>query len=260
MHMANRIGNPFNPENLSHGGGLWDGKTVTILTAKAELEHLKFGDGRPVISERDGQPAIKNVIAITGLADEEETERRETYSVGMLIPTADGESFVHPKTGEVGQFNDKSEAGKLTTYLAGSGFDTTLLWDDAAQKMKLSGLVGAQFVMAGEAQKDKDGKVKVNKKGYENQKFYPVQFVGFKAGVAKTAPQSNASELRDKAVEVVLEIIGEAGGKIGRADLVRKISGKMAGDPRANKVLALVTRDDFHKDVPWTRDATGFSL
>lgn len=260
MPETKRIGNPFDPENLTHGGGLWDGKTVTILTAKAELDHIKYGDGKPVISERDGQPLIKNVIAITGIADEEEKERRETYSVGMLIPTADGESFVHPQTGEASHFNEKSDAGKLTRYLKDSGFDISLLWDDAAQKLKLSGLVGARFVMAGEAQKDKEGKVKINKKGYENQKFYPVQFMGFKPGVGNTTPQSNASELRDKAVEVVLDIIGEAGGKIGRADLVRKISGKMAGDPRANKVLALVTRDDFHKDVPWTRDATGFSL
>ena len=258
--MAKRIGNPFDPENLSHGGGLWDGKVVTILTAKAMLDHMTYGDGRPVISERDGNPIIKNVIAITGIADEEEAERRETYSVGQLVPTADGESFTDPKTGEVAPFNNKSEAGKLTQYLKDSGFDIGLLWDDDAQKMKVSGLVGAQFLFGGEAQKDKDGKVKVNKKGYEQQKFYPIEFKGFKAGVGKSAPQTNASELRDKAVEVVLEIIDEAGGKIGRADLVRKISSKMAGDARANKVLALVTRDDFHKDVPWTRDATGFSL
>lgn len=260
MSEHKKIGNPFDEANFVSGGGLWDGKTVTILTAKCIIDRLTNADGSAVINERTGQPATKNVLAITGLADEDEAERRETYSAGGLVPTADGEGFLKPD-GTPSPFHKGCEMAHFSKLIKDGGFDTSTLWDEEAQRMRMSRLVGTRFIFKGEQTLDKDGKPKKNKKGYDVLKFYPVQFVGMKAGAATvTATESTANELRDKAIEVVLGILTEAGGKVGRAELVRKVSAAMAGDVRCNKILALVTRDDFHKDVPWTRDATSFSL
>ena len=259
MSEHKKIGNPFDEANFISGGGLWDGKTVTILGAKCIIDRLTNADGSSVINDRTGEPAVKNVLAITGVADEEEAERRETYSAGALVPTADGDGFVRPD-GTPQAFHKGCEMAKFSKSIKDGGFQIASLWDDEAQQMRVSRLVGARFVFKGEPTLDKDGKPKKNKKGYDVMKFYPVQFTGMKAGATGTVTESGANDLRDKAVEVVLDVLTAAGGKIGRAELVRKVSAAMAGDPRCNKVLALVTRDDFHKGVPWTRDATGFSL
>lgn len=250
--------NPFEPENfVESGGGLWDGKTVTVISAKTEIERLTYKDGSPVINERTGEPAVRNVLTLIGIADEEEKERRESYSAGALVPTADGEGFVPPE-GKPLAFHKNSEISKFAADIKAGGFDVSSLVD--GHGIKVSKLNGARFVFKGEPRHDKNGKVKVNSKGYEELKFWPVKFVGYKAGFANSPAPANGSALRDKAVETVLEILTESKGKLSRAELVRKVSGKLAGDPTCNKVLALVTRDDFHKDVPWTRDATGFAL
>lgn len=260
MSESKKIGNPFDEANFVSGGGLWDGKTVTILTAKCIVDKLTNADGSSVINDRTGEPAVKNVLAITGIADEEEAERRETYSAGSLVPTADGDGFVKAD-GSPSAFYKTCEMAKFSKFIKDGGFPIGTLWDEEAQHMRVGRLVGARFVFKGEPTLDKDGHQKKNKKGYDVLKFYPVQYVGQKQGVATvTAAEASGSEIRDKAVEVVLSILTEAGGKIGRAELVRKVSAALAGDQRCNKVLAMVTRDDFHKDVPWTRDTTGFSL
>jgi hypothetical protein len=262
MSEHKKIGNPFDEANFVSGGGLWDGKTVTILTAKAVIDRLTNADGSSVINERTGQPATKNVLAITGIADEDEAERRESYSAGGLVPTADGDGFIKPD-GTPSGFHKGCEMAHFSKCIKDAGFPIASLWDEEAQHMRVGRLVGARFVFKGQPTLDKDGKQKKNKKGYDVLKFYPVQFVGMKAGSGATtsAGESSAADLREKAVEVVLGILTAAeGGKVGRAELVRKVSAAMAGDQRCNKVLALVTRDDFHKDVPWTRDATSFSL
>jgi hypothetical protein len=261
MAEQKKHGNPFDEANFITGGGLWDGKIVTITAAKTMVDYLKYGDGSAVINDRTGEPAFNNCLEIRGIADEEEAERRETYSAGNLVPTQDGEGFL-TADGQPGEFREKSEMAHLAKLLRAGGFDISLLWDAGTERVHVSKLIGARFEMKGEAKLDKDGKPKINKKGYENQKFYPVRFLGYKNGgpPASTGQGGTNPALKDKAIEVVLAILGEAGGKVTRAELVRKISAKMAGDTDANKILALVTKDDFHKDVPWTRDGTSFTL
>jgi hypothetical protein len=250
--------NPFLEENYATGGGLWDDKTVTITGAKTMIDWLKRGDGTPYLNE-DGSPAFRNVLCITGVADDEEAERRETYSVGSIIPSPDGLSFVDP-TGKPVRFHTNCELAKFANNIRAGGFDVSTLYDTAANRPVFHRLVGARFVFKGETQHDKDGNPKKNAKGYIRQKFYPIQFVGYKEGLSAPQTASAPDTIREKAAEVILAVLAEADGKIGRADMVRKVTGKMAGDKDANKVLALVTRDDFHKDQPWKRDASGFSL
>jgi hypothetical protein len=247
--------NPFDAENLITGGGLWDGKVVTILSAKTCLDPMARRDGTPVLNEQTGQQAVRHVLQITGIADDEEKERVEKYSAGGLMPTADGEGFQKPDGTPGGKFHANSEMGKFTAGIQSGGFDTKLLFKDG--KTRVSGLIGARFLMKGEPLKNKEGKVKINDKGFEQMKFYPVEFKGFSGKAAAATP---GADYAPKAAETVLAILSESNGKVSRADLIRKISQKLAGDPDVNKVLALISKDDFHKDQPWTRDGTGYSL
>ena len=260
-------GNPFDPSTFAKGGGLWDGKVVTIISAKSAIDRLSRGDGSAVLNEKTGEQAIRNVIEIVGIADDEEKERRETYSAGSLIPTADGEGFMKrlPDGSLVSApFHENSEAAKFANALAAGGYPTANLWDEKAKRTRLSILAGARISMKAEAKLDKDGNIKKNKKGYEQQKFYPVEYLGQKGGgngnVTTTQAQGNGQDLKVKATETVVGLLAENGGTLTRSDLVRKLSTALNGDADCNKILALVVREEFHKGAPWTRQGTTLSL
>lgn len=256
------VSNPFDEESFGSGSGLWDGKTVTIISAKATLDPLTNGDGTPVIDAETGKQAIRNVLELIGIADDEEKERRETYSAGGLVPTADGSGFQRVD-GTPGRFHKKCEVALLSSRIKEGGFDLGLLWDAANERQNVRALEGARFVFTATERLDKDGKVKKNKKGYTMQKFWPGKFVGFKAGVGQHKSGNGAavsSELTSRAYEVITGIIAEAGGSISRAELVRQLGARLKGDADANKIITLTTKDDFHKAAPWTRTGTGFSL
>lgn len=248
--------NPFEPDNFRSGGGLWDGKTVTVVGAVTKVHLMARKDGTPVLND-NGTQAYKNVLCITGLADDEERERDEMYSAGMLLPSADGLGFTHPQGKEV-TFASNSEIAKFALGLKNGGFDVKLLFPGG--KLNVKGLIGARLVMKGEDRHDREGKTKKNTKGYTEQSFWPVKFVGFKEGVSGAAPAGPSPELRAKIIENVTALLGENAGTLSRADMVRKLSARLAKDPDANKAIALVSREDFHKDVPWVRDGTTYTL
>lgn len=260
--------NPFDPETFSHGGGLWDGKTVTITSAVAKTEALTYGDGKPVIDEKTKQQSIQIGLGIAGIADGgDDKERRETYSTGdRLVPTADGEGFV-AKDGGPAKFHANSNMGKFAAALKASGFPIETLVVDG--KQKLSRLVGARFVFKGEAKVGQDGKPIKDKKGYTKNIFLPVKFVGYAAGAASgsvtgapagngAATGSSAGALQEKAKATVLGAL--ANGPLTRADLVRTLAQKLAGDPDSNAIISLVVNDAFHKGQPWKYDGTQASL
>ena len=254
-------GNPFDPATFVKGGGLWDGKVVSIISAKATRDPMKRADGTPVLDQKTGQPVIKNVLEVVGIAEDEERERAEKYSAGSLVPTADGEGFVNA-AGEHAAYHENSEIAKFASALSASGFPVANLYDAATRKTKFSHLAGAKIRFKAEARRDKDGNIKKNKKGYDENKFFPVEFVGFGAGVGAAGGNGavHNDQLREKAVGVVTGLLAEAGGKLTRADLVRKVSASLAGDSDCNKILALIVREDFHKDAPWKREGTTLVL
>jgi len=261
--MAEQVLNPFDSANFTSGGGLWDGKTVTITAAKAKFSPMQRGDGTPVIDETTNEPIVKRVVEIRGIADGEEAERYEQYSIGSLVPTQDGEGFTK-QDGTIVPVHKSAEAAQFFDGVKNGGFDVNLLWDGKTQK--LSALVGARFVMKGVDKLDKDGNVKKSKKGYDQQRFVPVKFVGF-SNTVKSQSAGNgvsgngASALKDKATEVVLTILSEAeGNTVTRAELVRELGRRLAGDGDSSKIIALTTREDFHKGQVWKRDGASYSL
>lgn len=254
-------GNPFDPESFVHGGGLWDGKTVTITSAKAKTEALKYGDGKPVVDAKTGEQSIQTALYITGIADGgDDKERHEEYSVGdKLAPTPDGEGFTM-KDGSPAKFHANSNIAKFSAALRASGFDLSALVVDGRQK--LSKLTGARFVFKAEAKLGKDGKAVKDKKGYDKNIHLPAKFVGYAVGVvggsAAVAAGSDATSA--KATDKVLAVLAGAGGKITRADLVRNLATTLAGDPDANAIITLSVLDSFHVGKPWKFDGSSLSL
>ena len=262
--------NPFDPDQFVHGGGLWDGKTVTITSAVAKTEALKYGDGKPVLDAKTGQQSIQTALYLTGIADGgDDKERHEEYSVGgTLVPTPDGQGFVRPDGGPA-KFHANSNMGKLAAALKASGFDIASLIDPVPggpPKQRLDRLTGARFVFKAEAKLGKDGKAIKDKKGYDKHIHLPVKFVGYAQGVqAKPAGNGGVQApapgaLDGKATGAVVAALTAAGGKATRADLVRGLAQSLAGDPDANAIIGLVVRDDFHKGKPWQYDGTQASL
>lgn len=254
--------NPFEPEHQSKGGGLWDGKTVTITSAQARTEALKNGDGSPVIDEKTKQQVIQTALYIKGIAEGgDDKERHEEYSAGdKMVAAPDGEGFVM-KDGTPPKFHASSNIGKFTAALKGSGFDLSTLF--ANGKQKLSGLVGARFVFKAEAKIGKDGKPIKDKKGYVKNIHLPIKYVGAAIGITAPKPGNGAvapsnDALAVKAQGAVLAVL--ANGPLSRAELIRSLAIKLAGDADSNSVIGLVVRDDFHKGQPWVYDGLSAHL
>ncbi len=250
--------NPLEPDNFAAGGGLWDDKIVTVTGSKYAIDRLTYKDGSPVKDSKTGEQAIRNVWAIEGVAEDDEKSREETYSIGGLIPTADGESFVKPD-GTPGVLHKNSEAAKFSDGMKNGGFDLATLWDGS--KVVASRLIGAQLRFKAVPRLDKDGNVKKNKKGYDQNSFYPVEYIGRKEGV--TAPGTAApanDETRKLAVDTIAKVLKENGGSLGAAELVRLSSKALSGNPKAGEVAGLVLDATIDVGAPWTRDGATLTL
>lgn len=256
-----RKGNPFLPENFLKGGGLWDGKTVTVTKAFTEIHKLAYADGSPVTGN-DGKQSQFTCLSIVGITEDSESERKEQYKAGSLQPNADGTGFIDPKTGGPGYWHESSEMAHFAGALYAAGFPVEKLFDEKTQTYDVRPLVGAKLLMKGSARIGKDGKVKVSKKGFEEQSFLPIEFKGFVAGAGSSAAPTpaNGGAVAELAEETIVGVLAEAGAKVSRSDLLKKVGAALHGNPDANKVIALIAKDDFHKDKPWTRDGTGYVL
>src|SRR5688572_1369921 len=172
------VANPFAPETYVQGGGLWDGKKVTVTRAVAKTEAMTYGDGKPVMEKgKDGKPTGKQAsqtgLFVSGIAEGEDKERTEVYGSGTkLVPTPDGESFVMVD-GSPLRFHGGSGLGKFSNALTAAGYPTERLVVKPGQ-LRFSALVGSQLVFKAEAKIGKDGKPIKDAKGYDKQSFLPV--------------------------------------------------------------------------------------
>ena len=76
--------NPFDPANFTSGGGLWDGKVVTITGSKAVLSPMKNGDGSPVLGDEDlirllVEATIEHQIEVARRPNLGKSSRRRPY-------------------------------------------------------------------------------------------------------------------------------------------------------------------------------------
>jgi hypothetical protein len=251
--------NPLLEENFSSGGGLWNDRIVLITATTTRIDHMKYGSGQ-MVTRDDGTESTRHVLAIKGIAVDEEKEREETYSAGQTwIPTPDGEGFVKFDGSPGGTFSKTSEIAEFLRRIRAGGFDPALLFDEETGRTRFSGLIGAKFHFEGIDKKDREGKPKLNKKGYVQQAFYPTIFVGQVGGGAKPNGSAAPDELRAKAVEIVVGILTESEGRASRAEVVRRIG--LSKDPDTNKLIALLASGKLVGDgVPWVTDGTGYRL
>jgi hypothetical protein len=243
--------NPYDPENFETGGGLWDDKVVQVTGAKFLVRLFEYKDGSKVIDKETKEQAFANIIEIKGIAEGEEKERREEYSTGAMVADNGGESLKDP-SGRGKQLHERSAAARFFKELKAAGYDTASLYP------KISALVGARLLFKGEQLKDKDGKPKFSRDGkYREMAFWPVQVVSAGSTAGASAPAGNG--LAELADTTVLGLLAET-PKLTRAELVQKVSAKLAGNPDVNKVIALIVREDFHKGKAWSFSGTEISL
>lgn len=248
--------NPFLKENMKVGGGLWDGKNITITVSNTEVEWIKYKDGTSYIDTQTGKPAFINVWALAGIADDEENERKQTYSLGRFVPTKDGQSFVDPNTQEIGELSQSCEAAMLSNALEETGYDMSQLFDETSGLATVGRLVGATFTFQAVQKLTQSGKPKDNKNGYPDNRFFPTVFVG-QTGVKGNGAVDSA--LFDFATSTVTDILKSNGGTLKRADLVKEISAKLRSDSRSAATVILVTKEEFFQGNI-KRDGTSISL
>lgn len=250
--------NPFAAENRTEGGGggFWNNKTITILEAGLAVDAIKNW-----VDPNTGLPGISNVLFVKGV-DEDGRERREAYSTGQNRPSTDGKHLVKPDGTQTETFVSNCHAAFFADALIKGGFDVEKLFNAETGAFQLENLVGAQFEFYSVERKNKEGGTKKSKDGKYTEYYHlPSKFVGYVAGRQQTGASSgNGAVVREKAIATVTEILGEAGGKVSRVDLIRKLQIKLSKDTDANKVLALIAKPDFHQDAPWTSDGAGYSL
>lgn len=253
--------NPFDQGNFATGGGLWDGKEVTVTRAVAGVKLLTTKDGKPVIDDKTKKQSAVIGLIVSGLAEGDEKERTVEYTCGeKMQPDADGESF-SMKDGSVPKFHVNSSLGKLVAALTASGFPVRDLLVGVGAKyigqQKWSKLVGAKLTFKAEAKLGKDGKPLKDAKGYEKNSFYPVKFVGMTAGIVSSGgggsvggvARPGSEAIVAKAEGLVIEAL--AAGPLTRQQLVQALAQKLAGDSDSNAVIGLIVRDDFHKGKAW---------
>lgn len=245
--MTEKQTNPFDDANFASGGGIWDGKTVTITSVKAVVSKMQMKDGTAVIDDKTGEQAFRNNLKITGLADDEDTERWQEYSAGSLVPTSDGDGFVKAD-GTPGQFHKNSAAARFFSAIKAGGFDLNRLF--VGGKPTLQGLVGARFTFQAVPRLDKDKQPKKNKKGYVENDYYPVKFVGFAAGKEVPVP-GNGAAAKDEAVALVMNLLASNNGTLNRPDMLRAVAASVIGKPNGNAILTTITKDEFHQGAPW---------
>lgn len=246
-------GNPFKDENISFRGGALDNKTMIVTGIRVETK-VFHNDDRP--DSEVGYLYLDGLIEGYGW-----TNSIHLSAGGQQRPSEDGLGFVG-LNGEPTPFHVSCNLIKFLRKISKQGFDVDRLWDETERRHRFDRFVGARFHIIGDARKDAKTGEYVYKADGETPKIeYKYDFLGY--GTVADAEKSASEQpdgLRDKAIDAVLTALTEAGGSMGRADLVRAINKQLGSDPDKTKIAALLLKDSFHKDVPWTKDGSNLSL
>lgn len=261
--MSETVKNPYAAENMPEGGGLT--RDIVVTSAKYVVEAMKRKDGTPVKNDK-GEQSYFIGLRIEGLSTDPRAEGKVAkydFSSGKKAkPSADGELLLDEK-GNPAPIYKSSNLGRAIEALRQGGLDPALLYP------KVSHLVGAKLTLAGQDQKDKDGKVKTytgtDGKTHNSIEWFPQSYnggAGTRAGNGASAGNGAAASdaITAKAEAAVLAAIVEAGGSIERKDLIRALGTSLKGDVDAIKVTTLVARQDFHTGRPWTFDGSRLAL
>jgi hypothetical protein len=252
--------NPYAVDEFATGGQGWDDQVVQVTKVEFKVSLMTQGkrgsaEEKPWIDPDTGKQGFNNVLAITGIPVEGDKEWTNEYGTGAFVPAEGGEQCVHPQDPSK-RLHVKCKAAIFLKGLSEAGFDTATLYP------KISALVGQRILFKGVPILNKDGSIKKNKAGFEQFDYYPIGIEEGGAAAVSTQPTAAAGNgLAELADETILNVLGETeGGKLTRAELVRAVSKALAGQAEANKIVALIVRQDYHTDKPWTYTGTEISL
>jgi hypothetical protein len=215
----------FDPEGFAVGGGLLD--DADVLVKSARFQHFTYPSGEVTTA----------LMAI--LEDAESKVHEQVYSVGdpeKFAPSEDGSKVL--LTGTANSINAKSNFAQFVKSLIDSGVPRTLFQTD-----NIGVLDGLRIHVVGVAQKDKDGKVIKNAKGFDRTLLLASKLIALpgekpaaapktaapKATKAATGAPATASapaapaagpvsqEIADKAVQYIAQVAVKQGGSVPRA-------------------------------------------
>lgn len=258
--MSKAVG--LNPENFLEGGGLIDDVDVTFTECLFE-EFDYNGKADTAV------PALKVVMDVAG------DENIQYYSMGRLqdwIPSEDGKQLL--SVGTATSIRLSSNGGILLKSLVDSGFPGDKLGDD------ISILNGLQVHMI-QVPEPQRGMKKTKEQEEKETKFGPktilvvseVQVLPWekkkpagagakkkpagkakpKAAKAAAAEEVEGGEIEEKATEVIMEILADA-GTATKKELPAKIFQLRKDDPDRNAIVKVVFDDDFLSNGPWEYD------
>jgi hypothetical protein len=73
-----------------------------------------------------------------------------------------------------------------------------------------------------------------------------------KTGTARAQPTSQSDAVTHKFVATVLAAL--SGGPLSRADLMKAVFQRLAGDVDSNAIAGMLVNDQFHRGKPWLYD------
>lgn len=246
--------NPFLKDNMSQGGGAgWSGRVVLVTAASVERRKWTRGDGSAVLSSKTNEQIVSTSLIVKGIAEGTDREFTREYEAPFLMPTEDGDGFADPKRQD-GSFTLKasSPAGKFISAFQDGGGDLgtiSTVEKDGRVTTHVSGLTGAKILFKAEAVLDKDGKPKVDKKGYPELLFFPDEVLA--QGQGRQGGNATSPEVASEAAALVTEIVNAAPDRrISKNKLVQEASKLARGRKNSGDILQHIIKDDNIKAMP----------
>lgn len=229
----------FDPNGFSVGGGLLDDADVAIKSA--EFRHFTY----------PGSDKTTTALVLN-LEDAEGKLHEQPYSVGdpdKFAPSDDGGKVL--LTGTAAAINAKSNFAQFVTSLINAGVSVTLLQTDNIRVIE-----GMRIHVNAVAQKDKDGKIVKNAKGFDRTVLLASKLIslpgeapkaapkaagkkaaGAPAAATTSAPAASAAspEVADKAVRYITLVATAQGGEVPRSKVSALVFQKAMQDKDADK-------------------------
>lgn len=247
--MGKETGASFRPSTYVTGSGLLD--NVDVTWKRVRFEMFDYG-GRA-----QPTPCLKVDMEL-----EDGTEHEQYFSAGSAadwVPSKDETKLV--SVGNAKGINESSNMAIMINSLIKAGFPEDRMDDDCTV------FEGLNTHVVRVKAPERKGIVRTPRpdgKEYEqtnlvvdviNRLPWDKATKGTKSTGTSSTKDSGGSEedeVKERATEVVMEVLGDEGKPIDKKALSAKVYGAMKGDPLRNKVAKIVYDEDFLSDGPWT--------
>lgn len=259
------MGVSLNPQDAV-SGGLLDDANVT-------WEEVSF-----VMWDYGGKTSEPVPALCVKMKDEDGEEHEQYWSIGRAqdwVPSEDGKELV--AVGQKTGLNSNSNGMILLESLINAGFPEDQLGErvDALEGLKAHMIRVAAPSRPGLGnQQDQQGNPRTiltvdeiiqlpgesKAKGKGKGKGGGKAKSQAKSQAANEQSQASDDELKEKATNTIMEILGEEDGPVEKKKLPTKIFNKIKNDGDRNEVVKLAYNDEFLGDGPWTYENGQLSM